>query len=322
MWLDNQVRVTVQLSEAESGRQLWSERYDRSPSDVLNVHDEIALRVASALQIKLTEGEQARVRSSGTRNLEAWRLATQGYEAFLHYDPPSNAESRRLLEEAVRVDPNYPWAWSALGAARLIAARFGFVENRAEMLASADNALARALSLDPNLPNALGTLGSLHLIRSEYEKAESAGRRAIELAPSNSEMHAVLAQTLLLRGKFAEAVEQSQLAVRLSPRHPSWYLIWQAWGNVFLGKPLLGLEAGQRMLAIAESPMQKAIAEDSIAFALVEAGRISEAHAAVAEGRASSPDHGLTFHRRTLNFEHPEHFKRFVARLEEAGLPE
>src|SRR5262249_2933459 len=123
---DDRIRITVQMSEASTGRRVWSENYDRRLQDVFDVQDDIALRVATALQARLTEGDQARIRQSGTRNLESWRLATQGYEAFLRYDPASNAEARRLLEEAVRVDPTYPWAWSSLASARFIAARFGY----------------------------------------------------------------------------------------------------------------------------------------------------------------------------------------------------
>ena len=321
-WQAQRVRVTVQMSEVATGRQRWSERYDRTPADILAVHDDIAVRIASALQVQLTEGDQARVRGSGTRNLEAWRLATLGFEAFLRYDAPSNAEARRLLEEAVKTDPHYPWAWSALGSARLIAARFGFADSPEATLASAEDALRRAIALDPQLAIAYGSLGSLHLVRHRFAEAEADGRRALELAPGSSELHALMAQTLLFRGKFAEAIAQSQQAVRLSPRHPSWYLIWEAWGQVYAGQPQAGLEAAQRMFEIAESPNQRAVALDSIAFALAESGSVDAAHAAVLEARKNVPDHGVGFHRRTMHFEDPKYFDRFAARLTDAGLSE
>jgi adenylate cyclase len=104
----NKLRVTVTLSEASTGRQLWSDRFDRTIEDMFDVQDDIALNVATSLQIRLTEGEQARFRRKGTRNFESWRMATQAFAAFQRYDPASNAEARRLAEEAVRLDPGYP----------------------------------------------------------------------------------------------------------------------------------------------------------------------------------------------------------------------
>jgi Tfp pilus assembly protein PilF len=182
----------------------------------------------------------------------------------------------------VRLDPKYPWAWSALASARLIAARFGYAEDGASMLAAAEAAARRAIELDPQLPVPHATLGLLHLVRREFDAAEAAGRRAVALGPSNSEIHAILAQTVFFRGRFDEAVTLSRQAVRLSPRHPSWYLIWEAWGRVSLGDTSGGLAAARRMLDIAESSLQRAVAHDSIAFAHADAGRLEEARAAVA----------------------------------------
>jgi len=189
-------------------------------------------------------------------------------------------------------------------------------------MAAAESALRRAISLDRLLATAHGTLGSVYMMRGDFAAAEAAGRRSIELAPGNSEMHAVLAETLLLRGQFQEAVAQSEQAIRLSPRHPSWYLIWGAWGHVFLGNPEAGLTAARHMLSIAESAPMAAVACDSMAFALAESGQSEEARAAIAEGLRRLPGHGLAWHRRASAFENPANFERLARRLTEAGLPE
>src|SRR5262249_21266936 len=160
----DRMRVTVLMTEASSGRQIWSERYDRRVADVFEVQDDIALRVATALQSQLTEGDQARLRQKGAHNLESWRLATQGFEAFLRYDAASSAEAGRLLEEAVRIDPEYPWAWSSLGSARAIAARFGYAEDPRAMMVAAEAASRRALALDPEMPTPHTVLGTLHMV--------------------------------------------------------------------------------------------------------------------------------------------------------------
>ena len=68
----DRVRVTAQLSDVATGRQRWAERYDRPLDDVFAVQDEITRQVTVELQVQLNEGEQARVWSHGTNNVQDW----------------------------------------------------------------------------------------------------------------------------------------------------------------------------------------------------------------------------------------------------------
>lgn len=319
---NDKLRITANLNEASTGQEIWSDRFDRRTEDLFDMEDDIALSVATALQIRLTDGEQARFRRKGTRNFESWRLATLAFEAFERYDPASNAEARRLSEEATRLDPGYPWAWTTLASARLIAARFGYAEDPLVMLEQAKLAAQHAIELDPLLAAPYSTMSVYHLMHREFDLAEDMGRRAIALEPSSAEIHALLAQTLFFRGRWKDAISQSREAVRLSPIHPSWYLIWQAWGNVYLGDVVAGLAAARRMLEIAESPLQRAVAFDSIAFALVESGDVARAQEAATAARNAVPSHDLAFHRRSMHFEDPANFERFATAMKQAGLPD
>jgi len=71
------IRITAQLIDATSGHHIWSEKYDRDMRDLFALLDDVTRNIAVALQIKLTEGEQARVWHRDTKNLEAWALASQ-----------------------------------------------------------------------------------------------------------------------------------------------------------------------------------------------------------------------------------------------------
>lgn len=318
----NKLRVTVHLNDAATGHELWSTRFDRSDSDLFELQDEIAMNVAANLQVRLTDGEQARFRRKGTRNFESWRLATQGFAAFQRYDAAANAQARRLAEEALRLDPDYPWAWSILASARLIAARFGYAEDPEAMSENARLAALKSIELDPLQAMPYGVMGAYHLVHREFEAAESMGRRALQLEPSSAEIRALLAQTLFFRGKWQEAVTLSREAVRLSPVHPSWYLIWQIWGNVYLGDTPAALTGAKRMVEIAESPLQRAVAYDSTAFAQVESGQLANARGSIASALQAMPGHSLGFHRLTMHFEDSAQFERFAAAMRRAGLPE
>lgn len=315
-------RVTAELVDARSGRVIWSERYDRSVKDVLATQDEITRNIVTALRVNLNEGEQARAFDTQTKNFEAWSLAMRGYALFGRIDPESSAQSRRLLEQAIALEPGYAWAWTYLAANYALAARFGFGGDRTELLQRAFDAATRAIELDPNLPNAHATLGSIYLIRREHDKAIAEGRVAVALGPNDSEAHALLGQSLYQAGQFAEAVTEMQKAERLSPRYPSWYLYVHAPALVFLGNYKDAIPLGQRGIELAESPFNLWAAHLVLAFALVESGRVDEARVHAAQAAQIVPGRGIQVLIRTSLARDPKQFERYVAALRKAGLPE
>jgi len=78
----NRIRVTAQLIDAKDGTHLWAERYDRAIDDIFAIQDEITLVLATEMQVKLTEGEQARLRYTTTNNVEAWTYWVQGLSHY------------------------------------------------------------------------------------------------------------------------------------------------------------------------------------------------------------------------------------------------
>src|ERR1700732_211534 len=78
----NRIRITAQLIDAKDGAHLWAERYDRAIDDIFAIQDEITLVLATEMQVKLTEGEQARLRYTTTHNVEAWTYWAQGMSHY------------------------------------------------------------------------------------------------------------------------------------------------------------------------------------------------------------------------------------------------
>ena len=108
------VRISAQLVEAIGRQQLWAVRFDRELSDIFALQDEITSNVVAALQLKLVEGEQARVWHRGTKSFEAWECLMQGLQLFRHFTKDDNAKARVLFWRALELDPNY-----AMGLVRL-----------------------------------------------------------------------------------------------------------------------------------------------------------------------------------------------------------
>jgi TolB-like protein len=111
------IRITAQLVDALSGHHLWAKRYDRNLDDIFAVQDEITKEIISAMQVKLTEGEQVQAAARGTDNLEAYLKYLQANEYLTRQNIESTALAKQSAEEAIALDPEYAWAYYALARA-------------------------------------------------------------------------------------------------------------------------------------------------------------------------------------------------------------
>ena len=101
----NRMRITAQLIDAATGHHLWAEHYDRDLEDIFALQDEITQKVVVALEVQLVAGEQARLFSGGTDNLEAWECARRGWGLLGAYRAEDLPEVKRLLQRAIDLDP-------------------------------------------------------------------------------------------------------------------------------------------------------------------------------------------------------------------------
>jgi len=136
---EDKVRITAQLIDALKGNHLWSERYDRNLNDIFAVQDEITKNIITALQVKLTEGEQARSAAKGTNNLEAYLKYLQARELIHHINIETNALAKQLAEEAISLDPEYAWAYKILGQSHMLDVWLGTSKSPKDSMGKAIN---------------------------------------------------------------------------------------------------------------------------------------------------------------------------------------
>ena len=120
----NRIRITAQLIDATTGVHIWADRFDRELDDIFAVQDEITLTLATEMQVRLTEGEQARLRYTTTTNVEAWNLWIQG----LNHDrrpktSQTHVQARRCWEKALALDPGSAALNAMLGDLALLSTR-------------------------------------------------------------------------------------------------------------------------------------------------------------------------------------------------------
>jgi len=277
----DRLRITAQLIDVATGHHLWAERYDRESSDLFALQDEITREVASALQIELTEGEQARLWASSTKNLGAWEFVIQAHDLIHRHHRENMHEARRLLEQALRLDENYAMAWEMFGITHWMdAINEGWSDSRETSLSRALEAIDRALEIDPSSPDTLSSLSLVKLTSGNHDEALALSEKAVALAPNHANNMAVAGVVTVYCGKPREALKLVRKAMRLCPIYPIWYLYPLTRAYWFMGKTDEALAAARS--AIKRDP-EMSICHTLHAIVLADAGRDAEARLAAAE---------------------------------------
>ena len=313
------LRITAQLIDATTGNHLWAQRYDRVVKDVFELQDEITREVTSALQVELTEGEQARLWASGTKNLEAWETVIQIPEMLFSHRRENVLISRRQAEQALQLDKDYAEAWTMLGLSHWEEVFNGWSENPDASLKLALDAAEHARSIDDSNPNTYALLTWIHLSLRKHDQAFDLAQQATALGPSNSFVTAVASDVALFCNRPNEMVALLNKAMRLCPIYPAWYPSSMAWAYLLMDL---------REDAIATAQMSTKIDHDYpfnymvLAIAFAELGRKQEANTAIENLLRIDPGYSLRVFTETQPFRDAEVLDRHIEGLREAGLPE
>ena len=315
----SRVRITAQLIDATTGYHLWSEIYDRDLDDIFALHDEITLSVVTALQIKLTQGELARIRQRGTNNLRAWLLVNQSFEHLVRFTKDDNEQARKLAEEAIALDPNYVEAYVRLGRTHLADFHAGWVANPDTSLQRSIELVQQALKLDETYPDTYHLLSAIYLYLKRHDDARLAVSKALDLSPNHSLAKANLGMILTYGGEPEAAINVFKEAMRLSPIYPDWFLSELARAYFLTGRYDEAIDALQ--LRLQRDPNS---GEALILLAASEsaAGRLDDAKDALGKFLEPRPTYTLSHYARGEFYKSPDDLKLVLDALRKAGLPD
>lgn len=202
----SRVRVGVQLTEATTGRLVWSETYNAEIDNIFAVQETIAKSIVGAAAVELTRFERERALAKPTTNLAAYEYVLRGRGALSHDTRDSNDEASGLFQRAIDLDPTYADAYAALGSAYFGAVVSGWSEFRADDLEHAEELAKKALALDPATIRAYRVLSLVNLFRKRYDLALAQIDRALEFNPSEADNYAQRGAILMWAGRSSEAL--------------------------------------------------------------------------------------------------------------------
>jgi TolB-like protein len=312
------LRIMVELFDAASGHQVFSESYERKMQEIFAIQDDITMNIITAMQVHLTEGEQARMTAKGTKNLEAYLKLLEALERHHMFNKENLALARKLLEEAVALDPEYAAAYSTLARVIANSAILGMYEDPQEALQRAMELAQKGVTVDSSLAIPHLALGFLYImVNKDYEKAIDECERAISLEPGSAEAYTQLATFLFWGCQPEKAIPVFKKALRLSPIPPN-----RALQNMGMAYRMAGRyeEAIETLEQLTRREPNQLLAHVCLTATYMEAGREDQAFAEAAEVLRIDPNFSAERFIKILPYKNKSELDRYLTALQKAGL--
>ena len=315
--ISRRIRINVQLIDAISGQHVWAESYDRDLKDIFGLQDEVILKIASAMSVNLTAGEQARAWAEGTKSLEAYLKFMQGREYLRKGNRESNALARRMAEEAIALDPRYAEAYALLGATHMNDVFLGTSRPK-DSVAKAIELTEKALAMNGSLAEARSRLGVLYSWSGRYEEGIAEAERGVELDPNSAQANINLAIVLRYAGKSKQAIPVIRKALRLEPIAPDINVQQLALAYFQTGDC-------KEALAVCDKGLKRD--PDHLSSRVIMAavygscGREKEARKEATEVLRINPKFTVESFTRNIPYKNPSDRDRTIQGLRQAGLP-
>jgi TolB-like protein/Flp pilus assembly protein TadD len=218
----NRVRVNVQLINADNDEHMWAEDYDRDLTDVFAIQTDLAQKITSALQAKLSPAEKARIDRRPTQNPNAYLLFMQAHDYANRPDlfRDISLKAEQLFEQATKLDPNFAAAFAGLSMTEswMYHSFDPTPARREKARAAADE----ALRLQPDLPEAHLALGfSYYYGDRDYERALAEFAIAKRDLPNDAKVYMAIGAIQRRQGKWAESTANLEKAAALDPKDSS-----------------------------------------------------------------------------------------------------
>jgi tetratricopeptide (TPR) repeat protein len=318
----DRLRLTTELTEAETGQIVFSHTDDVDVSMSFDDQDRIVARLVNALVPQVRETELRRIRGKRPKVLSVYEKILLSREHILQLDRAGFGEAKTLLDEVIEEDPGYgeAYALSAEWHGTMIGENWS--TDRANGLAEVERLNHAALSLDNCNIRALLSYGHR---RSMSHRDQSGAMRmfeqALDVAPSSATAWALSGLCSAYAGNATEAVHRATRALEFSPFDREAYKFYHALCVAHYTDGNYQLAADWGLRALAEETVWRGT-RGFTAASLAALGRLNDAREIVAQMRARSPDRRISAVLNDLAYQDAAQLRTYGEHLRAAGYPD
>ncbi|MEW2912626.1 adenylate/guanylate cyclase domain-containing protein [Leisingera sp. JC11] len=309
----SRIRIAIELIDADSGRTIWGERYDRDIDDIFAIQDEVTDAIVAATAVLIEAQERKRMSQAAPADLAAYGYVLRGQQYIFRYTRQDNHEAQTLYERALARDQDYARASAAISRTMNIDWRYSWAKDADHALDTALAFAQRAVELDPTDARGFGELGFVHLYRKEHDAAIGAYQRALALNPNDADLLSDYADALAHSGDNETAISNLKQAMRLNPYFPDQYL-WHLGGAYY---NLKEYDAVIDTLTKMNNPTE---GQRMLAASYAQLGKMELARDMAAQHREAHPNFSLDRWAKVQPDRLVEDTQHFVEGLKKAGF--
>jgi TolB-like protein/class 3 adenylate cyclase len=318
----DRVRITGQMIDASTGTHLWADRFDGALQDIFDLQDRVTAKVVGEIAPRLEQVEIERAKRKQTENLDAYDYFLRALASLHEWTRESNDEALRLFYHAIELDPGFASAYGLAAMCFHWRKVNGWIVDPAREIAEAERLGRRAVELGPDDAVALSGGGyALVFVAHNLNDGPDFIERALALNPNLAWALFSSGWTKAFLGDPEGAIAQLTHAIQLSPLDPHGF---RARGGIAFAHFLAGRY--EEAITWAEAALRQrptymaSIRELAAANAL--AGRLPDAHRAMARLRQLDPARRVSTVKDWIPLRRPEDLERLQEGLRQAGLPE
>lgn len=313
------LRINARLVDIRNGGTVWAERFDRIPSDVFAIQDEITTNIATSLQVNLAAERSAMMDYRIAAGIEAYDAFLRAQYQYGRGSRDSNERARELYRQAIAIDPGFGRAYGGLALTYFRDALDGYTTSPDFDIRQAAQLADRAMALNPNLPQVYFVRGQVEMFRRNHLAAAEEFDRALALRPSYADAYAALGWMLHFAGQQQKALEAVEKAIRLNPIPPVPYFVILGGIQYTLGQYADAVAILERGRAMDANP-QRSRLRLWLAAAYAQSGRLDDAAWEINELTAVGLAPSLEQLERMFPFKDPAQLQHVLEGLRKAGL--
>jgi TolB-like protein/Flp pilus assembly protein TadD len=216
------VRITVQLVDVATNRQLWGNTYKGKMDDIFDIQEQVAKQIVEALKLKLSFSEKVSLTKRPTVNAQAYDLYLRGQDYLYRLTKRSVEYAIQLFEKAIELDPRYAAAYA--GCSSAYGQMYQWFSRQEKFREKAQELSFKALMYDSNLSEAYRAMGLSYFLWGKFDEAAASSKKAIEIDPDDFIAYWTLGRIHFSHGQLDKSLDLFRRVLEIKPGFYSAYL--------------------------------------------------------------------------------------------------